>query len=137
MSCCIYIPFSASPKNLRYIIIVLYLPDIKYVGAQTSNNIVASLFRTQWYTKSSAFAQLWSCPRSLQLFLLAADTHSVALEGHRFTMETVGIDSGHIFNAKDCNELNHYHVIEKMHVSVRAFKGNVSNSTKKLYLQKL
>lgn len=79
------------------------MPGIKYVGAQTSNNIVASLLRTQWYTKSSASVHLWSCPRSLQLFLLAADTHSVTLAGHRFTMETVEMDSGHILNANDCN----------------------------------
>lgn len=31
-------------------------------------------------------------------FCLAADTHSLALEGHRGTTETVGTDSGHIFD---------------------------------------
>lgn len=41
---------------------------------------------------------VWIRPSSLQLFCLAADTHSLALEGHRGTTETVGTVSGHIFD---------------------------------------
>lgn len=44
---------------------------------------------------------VWIRPSSLQLFCLAADTHSLALEGHRGTTETVGTVSGHIFDMDD------------------------------------
>lgn len=82
----------------------IYLPFIKWTGAHNSNSIVASLLRTQWYAKLSEFVvHVWTFPISLQLFLLAADDHSMALEGQRDTMETVEMDSGHIFNAKDYN----------------------------------
>lgn len=79
----------------------MYLPAINHTGAQSSNNSVVSSLRTQWYTKFSACVQFWIFPRKSHFFLSAADFHSIALEGQRDTMETVGIDSGHIDDAKD------------------------------------
>lgn len=82
----------------------IYSPFIKSTGAHNSNSIVASLLRTQWYAKVSDFVvHVWTFPISLQLFLLAADDHSMALEGQRDTKETVDMDSGHIFNSSDYN----------------------------------
>lgn len=84
---------------------------MKYRGAQTSNNAVASSFKTQWYTKFSAFVHFWIFPTTSHLFLNDADFHSLAFEGQRDTNETVGTDSGHINDTETLKKDNRYVVI--------------------------
>lgn len=42
--------------------------------------------------------QFWILAKTLQPFLFAAISHSVALEGHRETVDIVGIDSAHFID---------------------------------------
>lgn len=81
-----------------FVDMTLCSPVRKYIGAQTSTNIVASSLRTQWYTKFVACVQFWILAKALQLFLFADESHSVALEGHRDTMDIVGTDSEHFID---------------------------------------
>lgn len=45
--------------------------------------------------------QFWILANSLQLFLFAADTHSMLFEGHLDTLETVDMDKGHHIQTVD------------------------------------